>query len=235
MMCLISKKRIAFCAQVEGTHGEVFAASPIALQSWCKRVPTAPIPMYGHSWPSTPEYSFKIGDRQSVKKRWHCDRRVICNATRGIGAGRGVILHRDVSDGSDGPRPLWWSHSTRMELFFADAIFYAFRIVTTSYFSAPYDNWYIIWEKLMCMELAELSNYYHSEIHLMISQWTSLDNLSLYKLKQTADMKLVAYCSDLIRYYYNIVYRIHLKLGCRTMVYNFTVLHQLKVWVLIAR
>jgi hypothetical protein len=33
MMCIISKERIAFCAQVEGTRGEIFAASPIALQS----------------------------------------------------------------------------------------------------------------------------------------------------------------------------------------------------------
>ena len=33
MMCIISKQRIAFCAQVEGTWGEIFTASPIALQS----------------------------------------------------------------------------------------------------------------------------------------------------------------------------------------------------------
>ena len=33
MMCIISKERIAFCAQVEGLRGEIFAGSPIALQS----------------------------------------------------------------------------------------------------------------------------------------------------------------------------------------------------------
>ena len=33
MMCIISKERIAFCAQVQGTRGENFAASLIALQS----------------------------------------------------------------------------------------------------------------------------------------------------------------------------------------------------------
>ena len=33
MMCIISKERIAFCVQVEGMQGEIFAASPIALQS----------------------------------------------------------------------------------------------------------------------------------------------------------------------------------------------------------
>jgi len=31
MMCIISKGGIAFCAQVEGTRGEIFAASPIAI------------------------------------------------------------------------------------------------------------------------------------------------------------------------------------------------------------
>jgi hypothetical protein len=33
MMCIISKERIAFCMQVEGTQGEILGASPIALQS----------------------------------------------------------------------------------------------------------------------------------------------------------------------------------------------------------
>jgi len=120
MMCIISKERIAFCAQVEGTRGVVFAASPIALQSRCKRVPNEPIPTYGHSWPSPPECSFKIGDRQSEKKRWNSDRRAICNVTCGIKAARGVIRHRGVSDGSDRARRLWRSHTARTEIFFAD-------------------------------------------------------------------------------------------------------------------
>jgi len=50
-MCIISKERIAFRMQVEGTQGEIFAMAPIALQSWCKRIPSETIPMYGHSWP----------------------------------------------------------------------------------------------------------------------------------------------------------------------------------------
>jgi len=33
MMCINRKERIAFCAQVERKQGEIFAASPIALQS----------------------------------------------------------------------------------------------------------------------------------------------------------------------------------------------------------
>jgi hypothetical protein len=40
------------------------------------------------------------------EQRLNDDRRAICNATRGIDAGRGVICHRGVSDGSDGARPL---------------------------------------------------------------------------------------------------------------------------------
>jgi len=120
MMCIISKERIAFCAQVEGTRGVVFAASPIALQSRCKRVPNEHIPMYGHSWPSTPECSCKIGDRQSEKKRWNSDWMVICNVTHGIEAGRRVIRDRGVSNGCDGALPLCRSHSARTEIFFAD-------------------------------------------------------------------------------------------------------------------
>jgi len=58
--------------------------------------------------------------RQSEKKRRNCDWRVICNATRCIGAGRGVVCHWGVSDGSDGARPLWQSHSGRTEMYFAD-------------------------------------------------------------------------------------------------------------------
>jgi len=70
--------------------------------------------------PTTPECLFKMGERQSEKKLWNCDRRAICNATRGIDVGRGVIRHRGVSDGSDGVCPLWRSHSARTEMFFAD-------------------------------------------------------------------------------------------------------------------
>jgi len=49
------------------------------------------------------------------------DRRAMCNATRGIDTGRGVIRHRRVSDSSDGARQLWRSHSSRTEMVFADA------------------------------------------------------------------------------------------------------------------
>ena len=69
---------------------------------------------------TTPECLFKIGDRQSVKKWRNGDRRAICDTTRGLDAGHGVNRHRGVSDGSDGARPLWRSHSARTEMFFAD-------------------------------------------------------------------------------------------------------------------
>ena len=58
---------------------------------------------------------------QSLReKRRNCDRTAMCNATRGIDAGRWVIRHRGVSDGSDWVRPLWRSHSARTEMFFPD-------------------------------------------------------------------------------------------------------------------
>jgi len=64
MMCIISKERIAYCAQVEGMRGEIFAMSPIALQSRCMHVPTEPIPTYGHSWPQRQSVCLKqVTDR----------------------------------------------------------------------------------------------------------------------------------------------------------------------------
>jgi len=64
MMWKISDKRIEFCAQVEGTGGEMFPVSPIALQSRCNSVPNEPIPTFGHSWPQ----------QQSVRMKWKTDR-----------------------------------------------------------------------------------------------------------------------------------------------------------------
>jgi len=67
-----------------------------------------------------PECWLKIRDQQSEKKRRNRARKAICNATHGIGAGRGVIRHRGVSGGSDRAHPVWRSHSARTELFLAD-------------------------------------------------------------------------------------------------------------------
>jgi len=64
-----------------------------------------------------PEWSSNIGDWKSEKKRWNYDRGVICNATCGIHAWRGVIHHWGVLDSSDGVRQLGRSHSTRTYMF----------------------------------------------------------------------------------------------------------------------
>jgi len=74
-----------------------------ALQSPCKRVHNEPIPTYGHSWPQRQSVCLKS---DADRARRNGDRRAICNSTPGIDAGRGVIRHRGVSDGSDGARPL---------------------------------------------------------------------------------------------------------------------------------
>jgi len=52
---------------------------------------------------------------------------------RGIEAGRGVIHHRGVSEDSDGARPLRWSHSSRMEIFFADVRFWGEQISNSDF------------------------------------------------------------------------------------------------------
>jgi len=83
-MCIISKERIAFCAQLEGTRGEIFTTSPIAFQSQCKRVPNEPIPTYGNSWPQW----------QSVRWQWETGgvRRNGETAIGGWSATRHVVL-----------------------------------------------------------------------------------------------------------------------------------------------
>jgi len=68
---------------------------------------------------TTLQFSFTVVYRS--REKWHhCDRRAICNVTRGIGAGRRVICHQGVSEGSDGARPLWRSPSTLTQPFRLD-------------------------------------------------------------------------------------------------------------------
>ena len=111
-----------FKLNVEGMWGEIFAASPIAI-------PMHAYTQWTHSdvWSqlaTTPECLFNITDRQSKKKWGNGDWRAIYNATRRIDAWRGVYCHRGVSDVPDGARPLWCSHSARIEIYFADVIWY---------------------------------------------------------------------------------------------------------------
>jgi len=120
MMCIISKQN---CILRTGRRN--------ARRDICSVTHRIAIPMQARTrWThsdvlsllaTTPEWSFKIGDRQNAKRQWSSDRRAIYNATHCIDAGCGVIRHRGVSDGSDGARPLWQSHSARTEYFFADA------------------------------------------------------------------------------------------------------------------
>jgi len=92
MMGIISKESIACCARVEGMRGEIFAMSPIKLQSRWKRVPNEPIPMYGHSWPHC--------QCVSLTKETQRVRRNVETAIGGWYAMRGVV---SVSNGSGLP------------------------------------------------------------------------------------------------------------------------------------
>jgi len=105
-----------------------FRGSAQLRGSLCIAIPMQACTQWTHSdvWSqlaTTPECLFKVGGRQSEKKRWNGDRRPICSSTCGIDAGRGVIRHRGVSDSSDGARPLWRSQSAQTEKFFADGLF----------------------------------------------------------------------------------------------------------------
>jgi len=79
---------------------------------------------------TTPECSFKIGDRQGEKERRNGDRRAICDATRGLDPVHGVIRNWGVSDGSDGAHPFWRSHTARTEMFFADVKPHRIHMIT---------------------------------------------------------------------------------------------------------
>jgi hypothetical protein len=95
MMCIISKDRVAFCAQVEGTQGEIFAKSPIALQyrtisnvriAFCAQVEglrgeivaASPITLQSgcKRIPNDPipTYDHSWPERQSARLKWETDR-----------------------------------------------------------------------------------------------------------------------------------------------------------------
>ena len=105
--CVVSYLLTFLCSSglnVEGTRGEIFAASPIAIpRQTCTQRTHCDI---WSKLATTPECVLKKGDRQSEKKWRNGDRRAICYATRGIDAGRGVFRHQGVSNCSDGARPL---------------------------------------------------------------------------------------------------------------------------------
>jgi len=104
-------------------------------------------------------------------------------------------------------------------------IVYASSVVRTSHYSAPYHNRYIIWEKLMSAECAEVSNYPHSEMHHKISDFPSLDNYSAHNFKFTGDMNLVDWCLDMIRTYTNVVFVLIFWIGCHTTINDVSALN----------
>jgi len=119
-MCIIRKANCIFRAGRRNARRDIRSVThriPIPMQARTQWTHTDVFSQLA----TTPEWSFKIGDRQNAKRQWNSDRRAIYNATRCFDAGRGVIRHRGVSDGSYGARPVWRSHSARTEYFFADA------------------------------------------------------------------------------------------------------------------
>jgi len=105
----------------------------------------------------------------------------------------------------------------------------------TSPLSTLYYSRYIITEKCMSAECAEVSNWPHSEIHRKISEFPTLDSYTTCKLRRTGDTKLEDSCSDMIRMYSLTVYLFISKMGCCITINHFTTLLLLSVWDLIVR
>jgi len=115
---------------------------------------------------TTPDGLIQIGGRQSKKKRWNSDRRAICKTTCAIESGRVVIRHRGVSDGSHGAHPLWWSHSARTEIFFADVTDCIGGIMQC-------------WGHLFCAEIEGRVEEYSNKKHRKVILSPYLDSLTL--------------------------------------------------------
>jgi len=117
----------------------------------------------------------------------------------------------------------------------AEPIFCVSKQFGTSPLSALYHSSYIIREKRMSAECAEVSNQPHSEMHQKTSEFPTLDSYSARKLKRTGDTKSVDLCSDTIRMYSFTVYLFNSRIGCCITINHFTTLLLLSVWDLIAR
>jgi len=104
MMCIISKENCILRAGGRNARRDIHSVTlriAIPMQARTQWTHSDVLPLLA----TTPEWSFQIGDRQNAKRQWNSDRRAIYNATRCIDAGRGVIRHQDVCDGSDGAIP----------------------------------------------------------------------------------------------------------------------------------
>jgi len=71
-------------------------------------------------------------------------------------------------------------------------------------------------------------------MHQNISEFPTLDSNSVLKCKKTGDTKLVDWCSDLIRMYSLTIYLVNFWMGCHTIIKDFTPIHLLSIWDLIA-
>jgi hypothetical protein len=152
-----------------------FRGSAQLRGSLCIAIPMQACTQWTHSdvWSqlaTTPECLFKIGDRQSEKKQRNGDRRAICNSTRGIDAGRGVIRHRGVSDGSDGARPLWRSQSAQTEMFFADAVAYTVgkKQITISWY-VIFTSWLILRPCFIWYDIADHCSFKSFKLFIYLS------------------------------------------------------------------
>jgi len=117
----------------------------------------------------------------------------------------------------------------------AEPVLYDSSILRKSHFSAQYYNSYIMWEKPMSAECAEVSSLRHSVMYQKISDFPSLDNHSINKLKTTGDPMFMDWCSDRIRVHAKQVYLLNFRIDYCTTVNHFTALHLLSIWEFIVR
>jgi len=116
-----------------------------------------------------------------------------------------------------------------------DPICYVSKQFRMSPLVMPYCSRYIIWEKHMSAEFAEVSNQPDWDMHQKILEFRTFDSYSGLTLRRAGDTKLGDSCSDMIRMYSLRVYVLSCRMGCCTTVNDFTTLLQLSVWDLIAR
>jgi len=98
-------------------RGEIFAASPIVLQSRCQRVPNEPIPTYGHSWPQHQIVCLKLEtDREGINGEMviggrYVTRRVVLTPGAeysATGVSLTALMDRVHSDGATLPGWKWF-------------------------------------------------------------------------------------------------------------------------------
>jgi len=110
-----------------------------------------------------------------------------------------------------------------------EPIFYTSTIVRKSLMSGWYHTRYIIWENCMAAEWTEVSNWHYSQMHLKISNCSTLDEYSRHVLMRCADKKLVVCSMDMVRMYYKPVYWITFRLGSCTTINHFAALLLLNI------